>query len=53
MIWLRRLIIKMEEMTRDQACEELEKAISDLPVHELHSKEEFEDWEWEANRWEQ
>lgn len=45
MIWQRRLIIKMKEITRDQACEELERVISDLPVHELYSKEEFEDWE--------
>lgn len=43
-IWPRRLITKREEMMQDQACKELEKTISDLPVHELHSKEEFEDW---------
>ena len=45
MIWLKELITKQEKITRDQACEELEKVIKDLPVREIHSKEELEDWE--------
>ena len=43
MIWQKKLIIK-RKAEYIKACEELEKILINLPIQELHSKEELMNW---------